>query len=230
MSLLVAPHAMPSSRGLVANHLRAGLSTGALADLRDDWEALVEAARDFSGAAVELAALSGHELPGLAAFLDEDPWLPFRFVSVHAPTKHVETGDRALALELAALPPVVDAVVLHPDTLAEPEAYRALGRRAVLENMDARKSAGTTVQELEAMFERLPEAGFCLDVAHVWSLDPTMQLGHDLLDAFRLRLTHVHVSSVTAACEHVPLTAAHEALFGEVLERCVDVPWILEAV
>ncbi len=83
--------------------------------------------------------------------------------------------------------------------------------------------------ELEALFELLPDAGFCLDVAHVWSLDPTMALGHELLDAFRLRLTHVHVSSLTPACEHVPLLGAHEALFGEVLERCVDVPWILEA-
>jgi hypothetical protein len=230
MTSLVAPYAMPSARGLVANHLRAGLSTGAMAEQRGDWPALVEAARGFSGAAVELAALSGHELPGLAEFLDEDPWLPFRFVSVHAPTKRMESGDRALAAALAELPPTVDAIVLHPDTLAEPAAYRALGRRAVLENMDARKAAGTTVEELEAMFELLPEAGFCLDVAHVWSLDPTMALGHELLDAFRLRLTHVHVSSVTAACEHVPLTPAHEALFGEVLERCVDVPWILEAV
>jgi len=29
MTSLVAPYAMPSARGLVANHLRAGLSTGA---------------------------------------------------------------------------------------------------------------------------------------------------------------------------------------------------------
>lgn len=230
MTSLVEPYAMPSARGLVANHLRAGLSTGALAEQRGDWPALIEAARDLSGAAVELAALSAHELPGLTAFLDEDPWLPFRFVSVHAPTKGLEAGDHALAAALADLPPVVDTIVLHPDTLAEPEAYRALGRRAVLENMDARKSAGTTVSELEALFELLPEAGFCLDVAHVWSLDPTMALGHELLDAFRLRLTHVHVSSVTPACVHVALSAAHEALFGDVLERCVDVPWILEAV
>ncbi len=213
----------------MANHLRAGLSTGALAGLRGEWSALVEAARDYSGAAVELAALSGHELPGLKAFLDEDPWLPFRFVSVHAPTKRVESGDHALAASLAELPPVVDAIVLHPDTLSEPEAFRALGRRAVIENMDARKGAGTTVAELAELFELLPEAGFCLDVAHVWSLDPSMALGHELLDAFRLRLTHVHVSSLTRACEHVPLTSTHETLFAEVLERCVDVPWILEA-
>jgi hypothetical protein len=150
-------------------------------------------------------------------------------VSVHAPTKRVETGDRALAAALAELPPVVDAIVLHPDTLSEPAAFRALGRRAVIENMDARKDAGTTVSELADLFDVLPEAGFCLDVAHVWSLDPTMALGHELLDAFRLRLTHVHVSSLTPACEHVPLLSEHEALFADVLERCVDVPWILEA-
>ena len=33
----------------------------------------------------------------------------------------------------------------------------------------------------------------------------------------------------TTGCRHVPLTAEHEARYGELLRRCPDVPWILEA-
>ena len=111
----------------------------------------------------------------------------------------------------------------------DPRAYRALGSALVLENMDARKPTGRTVAELAPYFAVLPEAGFCLDVAHVLSIDATMETGERLLDAFAGRLRHLHVSSVDGRCRHVPLTVEHETRFAELLRRCPDVPWILEA-
>ena len=99
----------------------------------------------------------------------------------------------------------------------------------VLENMDARKTTGRTVAELAPFFAVLPEAGFCLDVAHVLSIDATLETGERLLDAFAGRLRHLHVSSVDGRCRHVPLTVEHETRFAELLRRCPDVPWILEA-
>src|SRR5918994_1803505 len=78
-------------------------------------------------------------------------------------------------------------------------------------------------------FSVLPEAGFCLDVAHVLSVDQTMVAGELLLDAFAGRLRHLHVSSLDGACRHVPLTVEHETRYAELLRRCPDVPWILEA-
>jgi hypothetical protein len=82
---------------------------------------------------------------------------------------------------------------------------------------------------MESFFDELPDAGFCLDVAHVRSIDPTMNAAHELLDRFRSRLRHVHLSSLYQG-GHVPLTDDDEALFAEVLDRCRDVPWILEAL
>jgi hypothetical protein len=56
-----------------------------------------------------------------------------------------------------------------------------------------------------------------------------MGLAADLLDAFRSRLRHVHVSSLSSELHHIPLTEEDEVLFMPLLERCLDVPWILEA-
>jgi hypothetical protein len=50
-----------------------------------------------------------------------------------------------------------------------------------------------------------------------------------LLDAFADRLAEVHISSIERDGEHVPLRAVDAEAFLPVLERCVGVPWVLEA-
>ena len=65
--------------------------------------------------------------------------------------------------------------VMHPDTIEDPSKYVALGRDLVIENMDSRKPVGRTANELRSLFGELPEAGFCFDIAHAWSVDRTMQ-------------------------------------------------------
>ncbi|MEV4418480.1 hypothetical protein AB0L40_00725 [Patulibacter sp. NPDC049589] len=214
----------------VSAHHPLGTSTGHLVELRGQWDLLVRRALDVSTLAVELAALSEPEFVSLCAWLaDAGRGLPFRFVSVHAPTKQLSMPEDDLVALLAALPASVDAVVMHPDVLRAPARFAALGRTLVLENMDARKGDGRTAAELEPYFAALPDAGFCLDVPHAGTIDPSLALAHELLDAFGDRLRHVHVSSVDEGCHHVPLTAEDEAAFGPILARCRDVPWILEA-
>jgi sugar phosphate isomerase/epimerase len=95
--------------------------------------------------------------------------------------------------------------------------------------MDARKRDGRSAEELERWFAQLPHAGFCFDIAHACSLDETMLAATELLDAFRTRLRHVHVSSLSHDGHHVALSEEHEELFVPLLQRCLDVPWILEA-
>jgi sugar phosphate isomerase/epimerase len=189
---------------------------------------LVADATETSTSAVELSALSEDELPGLIAYLAAGPRLRFRYVSVHAPVKNRKLDDSASAQALRDLPLWVRSIVTHPDTLNELAPYRELGTRLVLENLDDRKPTGRVADELGPVFDELPHAGFCLDVAHVHSIDPTMAAGHELLDRFRSRLRQVHVSSLTGG-RHVPLTEADEEIFADVLDRCRDVPWILEA-
>jgi len=211
----------------LAGHHPLGASTGVVG-YGEDWTALVRGACRISAHAVELAALDASELPALEAFLAERPRLPFRYVSVHAPVKGAMGTDAALAARLARLPFEIRSIVVHPDVIEEPAPYRGLGRRLVVENMDDRKAGGRTAEELAALFDALPEAGFCFDVAHAHAVDPSMRVAAELLDAYRCRLREVHLSSIRDGA-HVELTPEDEALFVPYLSRCRDVPWILEA-
>src|SRR4051794_128609 len=204
-----------------------GASTG-IVGRGGDWCAHVREACRVSSHAVELAALDASELPTLQAYLAGRPRLPFRHVSVHAPVKGVLESDAQRAAVLARLPRTIRSIVVHPDLIEDPEPYRALGRRLVIENMDDRKGGGRTAAELAPFFAALPEAGFCLDIAHAHTVDRRMGVAAGLLDAFRGRLREVHLSSIREG-RHVELTPEDEALFAPHLARCRDVPWILEA-
>jgi hypothetical protein len=224
----VAATTADSTTHSLADHHPIGVSTGVFEASRGDWPALVDEACRVSTFAVELSALSGDELPGLITYLRNKPRLPFRYVSVHAPVKHQGFDEPTLVQQLAELPVWVRSIVAHPDAISDLGAFRSLGTRLVLENMDDRKNTGRTAAEIEPVFAELPDAGFCLDVAHAWSIDPTMMVAHELLDRYRSRLRHVHLSSLSDG-HHVPVAPADESLFAEVLDRCRDVPWILEA-
>ena len=222
----VAPLTEPGS--LLAHH-PIGASTGFLVEARGDWPTLAEQAIALSAFTAELAALSEHELPGLLTFLQTSPQLPFNYLSVHGPSKNLTMAEAKLVDALNRLPASVDAIVMHPDVIDDTATLRRLGSRLVLENMDTRKATGRTAAELAPLFEQLPDAGLCLDVAHARDVDPSMALAHDLLDRFAGRLRHLHVSSLDAAGHHVPLTEDDLEAFRPVLDRCRDVPWILEA-
>jgi hypothetical protein len=215
---------------LVARHLMVGCSTGWMRELRGEWEELAERAALESWLAVELSALSLRELPGLIDFLAGVGGWPFEYTSVHAPSKGLEAiEDAELVSMLAELPPWIDAIVVHPDTMRDVRAFRRLGRTLVLENMDARKPSGRTAAELAPLWDVLPEAGLCFDIAHAKAVDPALVAGAEILARFGHRLRHVHLSSLDAGSHHVPLTEADEAQFATLLAQCRDVPWILEA-
>jgi sugar phosphate isomerase/epimerase len=129
---------------------------------------------------------------------------------------------------LIRLPARVERVIAHPDLLGDPAALAPLGPRLVLENMNARKRDGRTAEELAAHFARLPEAGLCLDLAHVATVDPSLALADELLAAHGGRLRQLHVSGADPSGGHTPLTTAIVARYAPVLRRCREVPWILE--
>ena len=218
---------MTDSPSTVAVHHPLGASTGWMDAERGDWPALVDRALSVSTFAVELAALDEAELPAVEQYLLSRPPLPFRYLSLHAPSKSRRMPEPELIARLAALRGCVDAIVVHPDTLEDPAAWRALGPALVLENMDPRKLDGRTTAELERYFGLLPEAGLCLDVAHAAAIAPDE--GERLLDAFAGRLRHLHVSSLDSDCRHTALDPADERAWEPLLRRCRDVPWILEA-
>ena len=210
-------------------HLTVGCSTGYMTDLRGRWDELVDLAASTSSFAVELSAISESELRPLLAFLASGVALPFHFTSVHAPSKGRTMSEAELVALLVQLPGWVDAIVVHPDTIVEPEHYLALGRTLVIENMDLRKKSGRTADELAPLFDALPDAGLCFDIAHARNVDPAMRVGAEILERYADRVRHVHISSLDESSHHVPLTPTDAAAFEPLLARCRDVPWILEA-
>jgi hypothetical protein len=198
-------------------------------DLYGRWSEILPELMAASTVAGELSALSESELPGLVAFLNDSPELPFSYLSVHAPTKGRELRESELIDLLLELPNEVASIVVHPDVIDEPSEYARLGTRLVIENMDCRKPIGRTAAELDEYFAQLPEAGLCFDVPHAASVDPTLATGQRILDAHGHRLRQVHLSSLDDICHHQPLTPADEVRFTELVDRCRDVPWILEA-
>lgn len=203
-----------------------GIATGAYVDERDDWPAAVGRARVEGWRWIELTAIRGRLSP-LVRYLaeDADALAPFERVSVHGPAAMAEPP----ADVIETLEPFRLDVVLHPDVYGSEPACARIGSRAVFENMDATKETGRGVDELGGVFAAFPEAGFCLDVAHVWTNDRTLGLGHELLDAFGGRLRQLHVSGIEPDGTHRPTTRADLDLYEPLLARCGHVPWLLEA-
>lgn len=200
-----------------------------MVEQRGDWPELVARCAATSTLAVELSALSQAELPGLRDFLGAGPSMPFHYVSVHAPSKDLRGDEASRVAALTTLPARVRAIVVHPDTIEDPARWSVLGRRLVIENMDARKPSGQTPEDLGTLFGELPLAGLCFDIAHAKHVDDSLEVGRAILDRFADRLRHVHLSSLDRDGHHVRLTGEDELLFTNLLDRCRDVPWILEA-
>jgi len=104
-------------------------------DSRGDWPQQVRQAWDMSPFAVELAALSEGELDGLARYFDSAPRLPFRYLSMHVPSKALSMPEAELGSVLARLADPAQAIVLHPDTIEDPDNFRGsvdgVGQRTV---------------------------------------------------------------------------------------------------
>jgi sugar phosphate isomerase/epimerase len=107
------------------------------------------------------------------------------------------------------LEPIAQAgmpIIVHPDLIHDVCTWRVLGPSLLLENMDRRKHFGKTVADLDRLFERLPEAGLCVDVGHAKQVDPTLALLADLLTLYSARIRQFHVSQVDARSSHSGLS------------------------
>src|SRR5215216_1718005 len=109
--------ALLAESGVVSQHHPLGASTGYMTDSRGDWPAMVAEALELSPFAAELAALSEVELPGLEAYLSARPELPFAYLSVHAPVKHLRMPEAELVRRLMRLAALVEGIVVHPDAM-----------------------------------------------------------------------------------------------------------------
>ncbi len=202
-----------------------GFSTGALA-LGNVMHAL-EVLRSKHTDVVELSALRWSELPALQRALSSLDLSHFRYKAVHAPT------DAPDECELVArLKEIADHglnIVVHPDTIHTFSLWERLDARLCIENMDSRKSTGRTAEELRPIFEKLPKAKLCFDVAHARQVDPTMTETTRILLTFSDRMVQVHLSEVNSKGRHFSISFTAKLAYRPFAAFLSRVPVILES-
>lgn len=178
--------------------------------------------------AVELSALRLEELDPLVEAIPALDLRAFSVVSFHAPSG---LGPEREEWVVHTLEPVARAgfpVVVHPDVIYRAERWEGFGDRLLIENMDKRKP-GRRVEELRGFFERLPEVGFCFDIGHARQVDPSMTEAAMLVRAFGERMREIHMSEVTTASRHDPISGNAVSAFRQVAVMIpAEVPVILE--
>lgn len=205
-----------------------GFSTGAIA--KGDFRRALDSLKKLHVQAVELSALREHELPELMRSLRDLDLREYKYVSVHAPTKFDQIQEREAVGLLEVAGSLDLPIVIHPDTISSPLLWEPFGSLLLIENMDKRKATGRTASELRKVFEELPDAGLCFDVAHARQVDPTMIESTQILREFGSRLREVHASGVTTRSEHAPISEAAGYAISSVAHLIPDAaPIILES-
>lgn len=206
-----------------------GFSTGALA--KGDFRRALNILEARHIRAIELSALREDELPDLMGSISQLELSSFKYISVHTPTKLNCMSERDVVDYLKIAVALKFPVVIHPDIIGNPEIWRGSLRGLLLiENMDKRKAYGRTAEELAQIFERLPEAGFCCDVAHAAQVDPTMTEAAQMLRRFGHRLRQIHASGVSTSSGHGCMSVASSFSISRISHLIPDtVPIILES-
>lgn len=206
-----------------------GFSTGALE--RGNYRAALRWLEETDAEAVEISALRFDELEPTVRDLDRLDVSRFEYVSFHAPSSFLPDQEDEV---LDWLRPVLRRgwnIVVHPDVIHTPAKWAFLGSHLLIENMDRRKRVGRTVAELARFFDLLPEARFCLDVAHARQLDTTLTLLFSLFEDLHDRIAEVHISELDSRCRHVPMSGWAMADYHQLpWQRLAGVPVIIESM
>jgi hypothetical protein len=179
--------------------------------------------------AVELSSLRVGELDALVDFGLSSDLSQFRYVSVHAPGKFAADEEQVVADKLRRIAARGWPIVLHPDAIHEHAVWRSFGAQLLIENMDKRKSVGRTATELTSVFELLPEAGLCFDIAHARQVDSSLTEAYRILRRHGDRVRQIHISDVSSASRHDRLSPSAVAAYQQIASMIpFDAPAILE--
>lgn len=205
-----------------------GFSTGSIA--YGDFRAALEMLANQDTIVVELSALREEELDQLIGAMDTLDLAQFEYISFHAPSKLRNLTEEYVVDRLCSIADRNWPIVVHPDTIQDYALWRDLGAHLCIENMDKRKACGRTAMDLQLIFEQLPEASFCLDVAHARQVDPSLSQCYQMLKQFGGRLVQIHLSDVTSESKHVPLNLEALNAYKRIIQYVPDqVPVILES-
>ena len=158
----------------------------------------------------------------------------FESVSIHAPSVEFRYDNskrsKDLLKRLNDISQVVNPTILvvHPDVIDNPLILSNLKWPVGIENMDWRKKTGRFPKELIPFFKQLPHAKMVLDLNHVFTHDPAMNLSKKLWRNFKKRIKHIHLSGyVDEKNIHVPFFMSNCDIIIKSLPT-INLPMILE--
>jgi hypothetical protein len=179
---------------------------------------------------VELSALRAAELPALVAAIPALDLRGYLHVSIHAPSQFVPEEEPRVVRMLRELTERGFPVIVHPDVIRSVNLWRAFGATLWIENMDKRKPVGRSAAEMATIFELLPEAGFCFDLAHARQFDPSMAETKRILARHGARMREIHLSEVSTASRHTRLSFGAIQDFKEIAHRIPpELPIVIES-
>ncbi|HLC89780.1 MAG TPA: hypothetical protein VJG65_02345, partial [Patescibacteria group bacterium] len=157
----------------------------------------------------------------------------FEYISIHAPTFEIKYGfnqkSRIVLKSIAAIYKKIkfNLVIFHPDTISNLEVFSNFDFPVGIENMDNRKNFGQNPSDLKKFFSR-KKFKFVLDLQHIHTNDPTMDLTDDFLAVYKKRLAQIHLSGYDPVNLHHPLYLTKQK---NIIQKAVglNVPIIIES-
>lgn len=212
-------------------NIELGFSTGVLYKTHSTKEAL-KLMRDSGYETVELGfvKLSGFE-DGWFDELTADDLAGFKYVSFHAPKfdygKNEGTYELFEKIKKIDEMRKLDLVVFHPDTIEDFSVFSEAGFNVSFENMDNRKESHQKPEDFDEIFSQDSKYKMILDVNHVYSNDPLMELAKGFYAKFKDRISQIHLSGYTGY--HDPLFQTKQ---DEIIRAIQDfnIPIIIESV
>ncbi|GEM_PF-2043361 len=168
-------------------------------------------------------------------------------LSVQTPSFEISYGDNRVSDDVLAMIRQVaklvhiERFVLHPD-LIDKDAWDKLKGLHLdlgilshsgicLENSDSHKEFGQTVADMKKVLDRIG-CGIVLNLAHCFTIDPTMRLAHAFIDVLGPKIVEVHLSGVgECSRSHLPLFQTMQDIILDPLRRISsDIPIIIESI
>ncbi|RZJ56297.1 MAG: hypothetical protein EOO44_00065 [Flavobacterium sp.] len=181
-----------------------GFSTGSIA--KGNFRLALDLLKKTSANVIELSALREDEFLPLLKVLDDLDLSKYKYKSFHAPSKLGSFSEVQFVSHLERVARRGMHIVVHPDIITDFILWQRLGKYLCLENMDKRKHIGRTSKDMETLFQKLPDASFCFDIAHAKQVDPTLNEGARMIELFKERLVQVHMSEVNSDSAHHSIT------------------------
>lgn len=157
---------------------------------------------------VELGYVVGSRLEEKLDAEDIQELKKFQYLSIHAPAilndsnkkewirypsnEAEETLEKIIKIAKVTN---ADSILFHPD-LIDDFAWlnKKIGNLLAIENMDAKKSFGKSVEDLKKIFSQAHDAKWVCDVNHIYTIDRSMKLAEAFHSAFQDRICHYHLS------------------------------------